>query len=145
MTSIRTDIATALAAKIATLTTVKTVNIDPIRLAASDFNEYQLPAVQIIDTQETNVHEMVRGRKTWNLGIEIIIGPTTLTVPRQTDLWDLMESIEQKIFEDPKLGDPNVIHMKLIGSMTDLHLLSPLYIGKIDVQIDYYQALVRSC
>lgn len=145
MTSIRTDIASALATKISTLTTIKTVNVDPIRLAASDFNEFELPVVQIIDTQETNIHEQVRARKSWNLGIEVIIGPTSLTVPRQTDLWDLMESIEQKIFEDPKLGISNVIHMSLIGSMTDLHLLTPLYIGKIDIQIDYYQPLVRSC
>jgi hypothetical protein len=145
MTSLRTDIANSLAAKIATLSTIKTVNIDPIRLAASDFSEFELPCVQIIDSQETNLHEQVRGKKTWNLSIEIIIGPSSSSVPRQTDLWDLMEAIEQIIFEDPKLGEPSVIHARLIGSMTDLHLLSPLYIGKIDLQIDYYQALVRSC
>lgn len=145
MASIRSDICDALTARLALVGDFKYIEFDKVRLLGQDFQEFELPACQIIDLGEANVHEVRRGRKTWTIVIEMLIGPNGLTKPTQKNLWDLMEKTENKLFEDPKLGIANVIHMKLLGSATDLHLMEPLYSGRIEITVDYYQNLVGPC
>lgn len=147
MTSRRTEIANALVAKLTTLvpTSIKTVLSDKVRLLASDFQDFELPAVQIIDVGELNTHEQRRGRKTWSLSLEVVIGPTVNVAVTQRDLWDLLELIEKTIWPTPNLGLTYVIHAMLLGSSTDLHMMDPFYTGRIDMTVDYYQALVGDC
>ena len=147
MTSRRTNIATNLVAVLAGIPGIVSINYEVIKLLASDFNETELPAVQLIDMAEDNSHERGRALKTWNLSIELVIGPKTSTnyVPSQADLWDHIEKIEQYIFENPKLGLPYVNQVVLLGSVTDLHILRPLYTARVDIQIVYYQPLVSVC
>lgn len=145
MASMRTQIAAEIVSVITAMTDYKWVSHETIKLLATDFQEFELPAAQVIDLGDDNIHERTRGKKTWNLTIEIVIGPKTGYVPKQTDLWDLVEKTEQALFSDPKLGIPDVIHMRLLGSTTDLHILQPLYTARIDLQVDYYQSLVRPC
>lgn len=147
MTSKRTDICSALVGILSNITGIKTVNYETIKLLASDFAEYELPVVQLIDLSEESRHELGRSLKTWNLVLEIVIGPVSSSsyVPKQSDLWDLLELIERKIWEDPKLGLSYVVQSTLLGSSTDLHLLSPLYTARLDFQILYYQPLVSTC
>lgn len=148
MASKRTEIAQAIAAKITTdlvPASIKTVITDKVRLTASDFQDWELPAVQLIDLGEVNQHEMRRGRKTWNLALEVVIGPTAEDPVSQEELWDLMELLETTIWPVPQLGLTYVIHAKLLGSSTDLHLLDPYYVGRLDLTVDYYQPLVGDC
>jgi hypothetical protein len=114
-------------------------------MKVSDFQDFELPAAQIIDLSDDNIHERTRGKKTWNITIEIVVGPTVSATPSQGALWDLLETIEQALFQLPNLGLSEVIHMRLLGSTTDLHILMPLYAARIDLQIDYYQTLVSPC
>lgn len=145
MASIRTQIAEKLITVIQAMGDYNWASHETIKLLASDFQEFELPAAQIIDLGDDSVHERTRAKKTWNLTVEIVIGPKTNYVPKQTDLWDLVEETEQALFADPKLGIEEVIHMRLLGSTTDLHVLQPLYTARIDLQVDYYQSLVRPC
>jgi hypothetical protein len=143
--SVRSKIADALLARIALLTDIKYSAFDVVKLQASDFQEFELPAVQIIDLGEINTHEMRRGKKSWNLVIEVIVGDTQLDETNQKELWDLMQAIEEHIFQDPKLGLSEVIQMNLVTSSTDMHLLKPFYLGRIEVMIDYYQPITGQC
>ncbi len=145
MTSLRTEIATKLKTVIENISSITTVSFDDIKLLASDFSEYELPVVQIIDMAEDNTHEMTRAFKIWNISLEIVIGPKLNYVPKQSDLWDLLETIESALFADPKLALPYVTQMTLLGTTTDLHLLKPLYTARMDLQVNYYQVLVRPC
>jgi hypothetical protein len=147
MASRQTEIIQALVSILSTMPEVKTINYDRIKLLASDFSEYELPVLQIIDMAEDSQHEKGRALKTWNISIEIVIGPIAATsyVPTQTDLWDLRELVERKIWADPKLGLSYVIQCLLLGSSTDLHILQPLYTARLDFQIIYYQPLVSYC
>ncbi len=145
MSSLRAQIAEKIITVINASGYFKWASHETIKMLASDFQEYELPALQLIDLGDDSVHERTRAKKTWNLTLEIVIGPKTNYVPKQTDLWDLLEITEQALFYDPKLGIDEVIHMKLLGSTTDLHILQPLYTARIDLQVDYYQALVRPC
>lgn len=149
MSSIRTQIAEALEAQIiAAIPTLKYCKAGARpKIISGDFNEYELPAVQIIGGSDTNLHEKHRGRKTWNILVEVVIGPIAATgyVPDQKELWDLMELLEQAIMSDPKFGLASVVHCYLLGSDPDLALLTPLYSGRIEIAVEYYQALVGPC
>jgi len=145
MSSMRTQIAQNIISAINSSGLYKYASYKVIKMLASDFSEYELPAVQFIDLGDDNVHERSRAKKTWNVTLELVIGPKPNYVPQQDDLWDLIELTEQALFINPKLNLYDVIHMKLLGSTTDLHTLQPLYTARIDLQIDYYQALVRPC
>ncbi len=145
MSSMKTLIANALKAKIDTVTDFKLVEFDRVRLTSGEFQEWEVPACQLIDLNETNSHERGRARKLWQISVEIVMGPLSSSTPVQTDLWDLMEKTEQAIFEEPNLGIPGVLHVILLGSSTDTHLMEPWYLGRLDIQVDYLQSLTGSC
>jgi hypothetical protein len=149
LSSLRTQIGDNLAAQI--LAAIPTLNYcksgERPKIIAGDFNEYELPAVQIIGGADSNTHEKSRGRKMWNILVEVVIGPIAATdyLPTQRDLWDLMELIEQAIMSQPRLGIASVIHVHLLGSEPDLALLTPLFSGRIEIAVEYYQSLVGPC
>lgn len=149
MSSLRTQIGNALAAQIlAAIPTLKYCKAgERPKITLGDFSEFELPAVQIIGGGDTNKHERSRGRKFWNLMVEIVIGPIAATdyLPTQSDLWDLMEVVEQAIMAIPQLGISKVIHVHLLGSEPDLVLLTPLFSGRIEIAVEYYQDLVGPC
>lgn len=144
-TSFRSTIAAAIEARLALIPELKYVNFDDVKLAATDFADYQIPAVQLIDLGDANSHEMRRVQKLWSIAIEVIVGPTTAETPEQTDLWDLMELVERTLFAVPNLGIPGVIHMHLVTTTTDLHFMKPFYVGRIEIAVQYYQPLVDEC
>lgn len=145
----RTQIASAIASQIsAAIPSLKyCVAGGRPKITTGDFSEFELPAVQVIGGADNNTHEQRRGRKLWTLMVEVVIGPIAATgyVPTQSDLWDLMELVEQAIMSTPKLGLQSVIHVHLLGSEPDITLLAPLFSGRIEITVEYYQALVGPC
>lgn len=145
MTSVKEKISIAILARLDLVTELKYKAFDIIRLKSSDFSDWELPAVQLIDLQETSQHAQRKARKSWNLVMEVIVGPTGTSLPSQPDLWNLMQTIEQTLWAEPQLGLIEVIQMTLLGSSTDLHLMAPFYLGRIELLVDYYQPLVGDC
>jgi hypothetical protein len=146
MPSMRSKISDAILARLELVTEYNYRNFDTVKILASDFAEWELPGVQIIDLSEVVTHEKARARKDWSLAIEIVMGPTKEGAePSQKDLWDLMELTEQTLWAVPNLGIPGVVHMILNGTATDLHLLPGLYTGRLDLTVRYYQTLVSEC
>ena len=144
--SLRRQIADAILARLALVTEFNYRAFDTVKLLASDFSEYELPGVQVIDLGEVVTHERNRVLKDWNLAVEIVIGPTKeYAAPTQSDLWDLMQLTEETVWAKPNLGIPGVVHMILLGTATDLHLLPGMYTGRIDMSVRYYQPLVSAC
>ena len=143
--SIRSKIADALMARLALVTELKYRSFDTVRLQASDFADYEVPAVQLIDLAELTIHEQRRAKKEWNIIIEVVMGPTQTEAVTQQGLWDLMELIETTIWAVPNFGLTEVIHAKLLQTSTDLHLMTPFYLGRIEMSVMYYQHLVGDC
>jgi hypothetical protein len=134
-------------ARLALVTELKYRSFDTVRLQASDFADYEIPAVQLIDLSELTTHEQRRAKKDWNLIIEVIIGPTPEVDGgvTQQELWDLMQLIEETVWAVPNFGLTEVIHAKLLATSTDLHLMQPFYLGRIEMSVMYYQPLVGAC
>jgi hypothetical protein len=145
MASIRTKIAQAILGKLANVTALKYRAFDVVRLQASDFQDWELPAVQIYDLVEIGIHERSLARKSWTLAVEVIVGPNGTTTPSQETLWDLMQDIEAALWSQPNLGVPEVIHAVIGSSSTDLHLMSPFYLGRIEMTVEYKQPLTGTC
>lgn len=141
----KSKIADAILQKLDGVLELKYKSFDQIRINMHDFNDAELPAVQIIDIQETGVHQQASLQKTWQLTLEVVMKQTSERIVRQQDLWDLMYLIERKLWQDPSLGIPGVFHLQYIGNNTDLHVLDPYYIGKLDFQVVYQEHLVRDC
>jgi len=124
---------------------IKTVNYQVIKIADGDFEEWELPAIQLIDQGEIVEHEQGRARKTWDIVLEILLKTTVAGQVNQQTMFDLQNLVERKLWENPQIGIPGVIDLKYNGSATDLHLLSPLYYCRMDFTVRYYDALVSDC
>lgn len=141
----KSKIARAIVAQCRKVAVVKYVCFDKVKLLATDFNEDQIPAIQLIDVGMTAQPEQVRTRKSWQIALELLMRKDQYKEVSQEDLWNLENEVLRKVFADPKLGIPGMITMTLLGSTTDLHLLDPYYISRIDIQVDFYEGLVRDC
>lgn len=145
MPSLKSSIASAIITKLDTVAALKLKVFDKVRIAAGDFQDHELPACQLIDVGETIEHERSRAKKTWQISLELIMKPNEFGQISQQDLWDLQYDVERALWLNPNLGIPGVIHLRYIGSQTDLHLLDPYYFARLDFEVLYYEALVDEC
>lgn len=143
--STKSKIATALEAILRELPQLKTVDFQHVRLYSSDFNESELPALQFIDLTESVRHELSRAVRTWKVSLEIIHKSTENEYINQSDLWNLEYQISRKIWATPDLGVKGVQHCVYTSNSTDLHLLQPFYLLRMDFDIVYYEHLVNDC
>lgn len=145
MPSLKSSIASAIITKLDTVAALKLKVFDKVRIAAGDFQDHELPACQLIDVGETIEHERSRAKKTWQISLELIMKPNEFGQISQQDLWDLQYDVERALWLNPNLGIAGVIHLRYIGSQTDLHLLDPYYFARLDFEVLYYEALVDEC
>ena len=123
---------------------IKLVQFDKIRLNITDYQDFELPAVQIIDMSKLFNHEMSRSKSSWFLAIELCMRTTEqIGVVDQKALWDLEEDIMRSIMKTPKLGLNFVLHCKMVDSITDLHLQAPNYVSTLGIEIMYYEPITR--
>lgn len=143
--AIETDIMDAIVARVATVPEIITINSDKIVLATSDFQDHEIPAVQIWDLAQVVEHQRGRILVNWALSLEIIIRSLETGIASQRDLWELRRKIQLALWDQPNLGIPGVVHMIYTGNITDLHLLEPNYIARIDFDVQFYDDLTGSC
>ena len=144
--SIESDIVDAIVAIVDTnVASVNYVSFDKIKLATSDFAAHELPAVQIWDNGMLIAHERGRVRKDWNLSLELIMKSEVTGEVNQKALFELRREVELALWAQPNLGIPGVIHLIYTGNISDLHLLEPFYIARIDFTVQFYDNLTGSC
>jgi hypothetical protein len=123
----------------------KTVEFDKVRVAISEYDDYQLPAAQLWDVSQEIEHERGRMLVTWNLALEIVMRSTVSGIVDQDDLLDLRRRTVLALFDKPNLEIPGVIHLIYTGNITDLHMQEPNYIARVDFEVLYYDVLTGSC
>lgn len=142
MSSLKTQISQAIVNRLVTISGIKTVEFDKVRLRSDDFMAVDCPAIQLIDISEQIEHERSRAKKTWILALELVLKGTAEAPVSQVTLWDLQYEVERKLWGLPNLGIPGVIHLRYQGSQTDLHLMEPYYFVRLDLEVLYYEPLV---
>lgn len=124
---------------------VNYISFDKIKLSTGDFRSHELPAVQLWDNGQAPTHERGRILVDWSMSLELIMKSTTQGEVNQKDLFELRRKIQLALWENPNLGIPGVVHLIYTGNVTDLHLLEPFYIARIDFLVRYYDNLTGSC
>lgn len=123
---------------------VVTANFDKVKINIADYDDWELPAVQVIDLTKTFQHEMSRSRSTWFVAIEVCLRTTEeIGVAEQGTLWTLQNDIMRSIMAKPQLDLDYLIHVRMIDEATDLHMLEPNYVGTIGLEIQYYEPITR--
>lgn len=143
--SMKAKIAEALVSKLETVRDLKYISFDRIKLLASDFNDTEIPAVQVYDVSSEHQHENSRSKYFWRLTLEILMKGNEWRQVSQTDLWNLEYQVKRALFVNPNLGVPGVIQLTLLGTSTDLHLLEPYYFARMDLEVQFYEDAVRPC
>jgi len=137
---IKRQIFEALATELSGISWVKVVNWKKIWLLDSDFNDYQIPAIQIYDTGTRNEHQGGRIQATMALSVELVLKQTSAGVVSQADLFDKVEEIESVIGANINLGINGMLHLRYIGDVTDLHTVDPYYIARLDFEAIYLKS-----
>jgi len=141
----KSKIANALKALLDDMPILNYVAFDRVRLYTSDFKEDEIPAAQFIDVAEQITHERNRTLRTWSISLEVIHKSTPDGYVDQQFMWNLEYQIGRKIWAQPNLGIPGVIHCRYISNATDLHMMEPFYLLRMDFDVLYYEHLVSDC
>jgi hypothetical protein len=124
---------------------IKYVSFDKIKLSTSDFRDFELPAVQIWDISQAAQHQRGRILVTWSISLEIIMKSNDTGTASQKDLWELRRKIQLALWKKPNLDIPGVVHLVYNSNITDLHLVEPYYIARLDFDVQFYDNLTGSC
>lgn len=127
------------------LAEINYVSADEIKLATSDFERHELPAIQIWDNGQIPTHERGRILVDWNISAELIMRSSSSGLVDQKALFELRRKIMLVLFNKPNLGIPGVVHLIYTGNISDLHLAEPEYIARVDFTVRYYDNLVSEC
>ena len=142
MPSIKRQIADKIVQRIQTnVPALKIVTFDRVRLLGSDFRDHELPAAQLYDVGQRNTLDKARRLVEWRIALEVVIKGLETGGVDQRDLWDLEEQLDDVLTTQPKLGIAEVIHLIYDGSITDLHLLEPHYMVRMDLMVLYHKPL----
>jgi hypothetical protein len=124
---------------------VKSVSFDKIKLSTSDFRDFELPAVQIWDVAQSMQHQRGRILVTWSISLELTMKSNEAGTASQKELWELRRKIQQALWNKPNLELAGVVHLVYNSNITDLHLVEPYYIARIDFDVLFYDNLTGSC
>lgn len=143
---LKRDIANALVTRLETIAALNYVQFGKVRMSSDDFRIDEFPAVQIYNTDETRQHIHRKIQVDWNCNLEIINRTTTDGAIEIRDLWDLEDTIEETLWERPKLDvGGGMIHLIHRGSYTVLPIDGDIYIQTIRFSARYLKNLVGNC
>jgi len=145
--STKSDIAAELVTRIEAIASpvIKYVAFEEVRLHVDDFLDHELPAVQFYDGGTQANHVIGRLEKSWLIHCEIIMKSTSAGLVQQKDLWDLEFIVERKIWERPKLAVDRFKELKYLGAVTDLHIMEPMFLTRIDFLAEFFDPLISDC
>lgn len=153
MASMESDILTNLKTRLEELTWQNTVEIENIKLLSTDFRDHETPAIQIYDGgKNIEQHQQQRVQIRWQITIETVMKQKTNDPVTQTVLLDRVEEIERKIGANVQLdlgsassSQGEMIHVRYLNAITDLHALAPFYIAVMNFEVIYLKPYTGEC
>ena len=134
------------------LTWVNTVDYEKIRLFESDFHEHELPLIQMYDLRERSRHVQGRVSVEWSIAVEVVMQSTETDTVNQGILLDRKFETKEKIGDNVRLDlgtEPattgRFIHVAYRGSLTDLHLIPPMFMARLDFEALYEEPYTGVC
>jgi hypothetical protein len=137
----------ALLVHIGTLSWVKVVNWQKPLLSASDFRAHECPVVQLTTEGQAYTAERNDTIVRWRVFTEVIMCSEVTGTVDQLELLEKMHSLFQHIGSNFRLGGtiPGLIQILPIGSVSELHLVEPFYIGVLEWEISFRKWYTSPC
>lgn len=143
--AMKTKIARAVVARLQQLPTLNYIAFDRVVNAHNEYNDTDIPALQIWDVSSTTVRQQARGRVAWILMAELTMKTVTYEVT-QEELWNLTADIKAILFKYQTWSEiPGVIQMIDMQEGTDLHTFGPYYKSFFQFQVDFYDDIYDDC
>lgn len=123
---------------IATLTWVKQVDYEVVKLAISDFKDTELPAVQFWLDEEPFMMQKQRGHASadMRITIEIILKPTAAAPLVQGDLLDRLRDIRELLGQNLQLNIQGQIFQTIpVRAVRDLVTQPPYMVGQLQISV----------
>lgn len=133
------------------LTWIKYIEYEKIRNTQSEFQDFELPAVQIYDLIESYSHVTSRVETSWQIIVELIQKANPDGTHNQAVLMDRKYEIERKIGENVKLNiqsvaeDGRIKHVKYIQSQTSLFLIDGLSLAQLQFEVLFEKPFTGIC
>lgn len=143
--SIETDITDKIQDILNGITGIKSVHYEKIKMATTDFLDHEIPAAQLWDVGQTMEHQRGRILVNWAMSIELVTKSLFSGEANQSELLDLRRTVQLALWDKANLGIPGVVHLVYNGNITDLHLLDPYFVARIDFSVLFYDNLTGSC
>lgn len=146
MASPERDVFTAFYNRLVALSWVKSVAYEKIRVAM-DFQEHEVPAIQIYDGNQEFRHERTRLETDWQIVVELIMKQTVSGVVDQMELFDKKYDIERQLGAMVQLGLQNsgMIHLMYDNAVTDIHTFDPYYVARLTFVVKFYKPFTAEC
>jgi hypothetical protein len=153
MASMESDIFTNLKTYLETIPWVAHVETENPRLLISEWPDDKQPVIQFYDAGRIIEHanRRILNRLTIEIqiGMKVKVDDSTVS---QLILFDRMEDVERKIADNVQLGlgsasssQGEMVHVKYLNAITDLHSLGPYYIAVMNFEVDYYKPYTGTC
>lgn len=128
---------TALAARVATLSWVKTVEFEHVKLGIEEWTDDKLPVVQFWFNDEQFQHHKYLLDVNLGITIEIVLKPLAGAPLSQVDLLDRMRDIRELMGANPRLGIPGdgMLHVMLQSAVRDYTTQPPHLIGQVNIRV----------
>lgn len=149
--SMEKKILAALKTALEELTFLNVVSIDKIRIANSDFQENEIPGIQIYDSGQFIEHNHQRVLKTWALTVEYFQKVDPEGRADQATLFDRKLEIERKIGDNLKLSinstpdEGAMRYIKYVASTTDLFMISDMSILQLFLEVRFETPYTGNC
>lgn len=138
-----------LAATIQTLPWVNYVGYETIKIAAGDFDDIEVPAVQFFDGGQVITHEQGRLRTDWTIIVELVDKQTRFNEVNQLEFLDKRQELEQVIGGNVRLQSPTpiqgMVHVRYTSNITNLNVIEPYFITQLSLVASYYKDYTGFC
>lgn len=150
--SIQKLVLVAMKAKLEELPWVSLVDYERVRLFTADMKDHEVPLIQMYDIGESATQVRGRTDNTWTVTLELVLKGLSDDSVDQGILFDRKLEIKRKIGEDPTLGISNLDpsqgrfkHVEYVGSITDIHVLQPYYMARLDYNVLFEEPFSSEC
>lgn len=125
---------------------------DKIRVNLSDWQDMEIPAVQIIDAGTLEIPERCRGAITWSVVVQICLRERNGFACTQETMWLYEQAAKEAIMGQPDLGltganalpyTAAIKHIMPTDRAADLHTYAPNYVVNLGFQVLYYEPMTR--
>lgn len=113
---------------------VKKLETENIRIAMEDFQENELPAVQIFDTGQDAVSQAKDiDKHAWPIAVELVMKSTSALAVTQLDFYDKCDELEDLLEQNRHLLPYNIegfMHLSYNTFETDIHSTPDFFVAR---------------